>query len=368
MKKIIGIDASRAAKKQKTGTEWYAYHVIEELKKIVPSDYEVRLYSPKPLEGELAKLPSNWKNVVLWWPGYLWTTLRLAFEVLARPAHVLWLPCSGLPLWVSKKTINTVHDVGFDRFPAAYRWYRRLFHQFYIKEALRRCSALLTVSQFTKQELVELYKARPSQISTTPLAAESSFHAYEQKEVEPVLKKYGITKPYVLFVGRVEHKKNIPRLIAAFEEVQVNNPYLQLVLAGPKGDAEGLVRSAVKNLPHNIKRLNWVEADELPLLFAGAHVFVFPTLYEGFGIPILEALASGTPVITSKGGAHEEVAGDAAYLVNPISSEDIANGLRKLVSDDELRVKLRNRGLERSQQFSWRKTAEITWEVIKSQL
>jgi glycosyltransferase involved in cell wall biosynthesis len=368
MKKIIGIDASRAAKQYKTGTEWYAYNLIEELKEIVPSEYEVRLYSPKPLEGELANLPSNWKNVVLSWRGYLWTTLRLSWEMFVNPPDVLWLPCSGLPIYLPKKTVNTIHDVGFDRFPEAYPKRRVLFHRFYVREALRRCSAILTVSKFSKREIIDLYQARASQITTTPLAANKVFRIYNRSEFEPILKKYEITQPYILFVGRIEHKKNIPRLLAAFEVLQKESPYLQFVLAGPRGDAETLIDSAVKYLPHNIKRLNWVTANELPMLFAGAEVFAFPTLYEGFGITILESMSCGTPVLTSRGGAHEEVSGEAALLVDPTSSESIARGLRKLVSDQELRVKLRKLGLERSEQFDWQKTAEITWTAISSQL
>lgn len=367
-KQIIGIDASRAAKHQKTGTEWYAFHVIQELKKIVPAEYEVRLYSQTALKGELAELPENWKNVVLSWRGYLWTTIRLAFEMLINPPDVLWMPCSGLPLWVPKKTVNTIHDVGFDRFPEAYSKRVIWFHRFYVREALHRCSALLTVSRFTKGELMALYKAKAQKITTTHLAADENFKLLTVSDYAPILKKYGITQPYILFVGRIEHKKNIPRLLSAFEMVQKNNAYLQLVLVGPVGDVEHLVKRSAEQLPQNIKRLNWVDTDDLPKLFAGAEVFAFPTLYEGFGIPILEAFGTGTPVLTSKGGAHEEVAGQSALLVDARSTESIEKGLRKLVSDKELRVKLRQAGLARKDDFSWRETARITWEVINSQI
>lgn len=368
MKIIIGIDASRAAKKHKTGTEWYAYHVIQELKKIVPTEYEVRLYSSTILTGELGQLPMHWNNVVLPWRGYLWTTVRLAWEMLVCPPDVMWLPCSGLPLVLPHKTVNTIHDIGFDRFPRAYKRRVVWFHRYYVRQALRRCSALVSVSEFTKRELIDVYHSDSDNISVTPLAADTKFHLYNDEQTAATLEHYDIKTPYVLFVGRTENKKNIPRLLEAFKNVSAIEQDITLVLVGPSGDAEDKVQSAIALLPNRIKHLSWVSAEDLPRIMAGARVFAFPTLYEGFGIPILEAFASGVPVLTSVGGAHSEVGGDAVVSVDPLKSEEIAGGLIKLLQDESLRQSLVEQGFTRVRQFSWQKTAEMTWQVLEREV
>lgn len=363
-KKIIGIDASRAAKEYKTGTEWYAYHVIQELKKIVPAEYEVRLYSPAVLSGDLGQMPAHWQNVVLRWPGYLWTTVRLAWEMLVRPPDVLWLPCSGLPLVLPKKTVNTIHDVGFDRFPQAYKLHTVWFHRFYVREALRRCAAVLTVSNFSKREILDLYKANPDKIFVTPLAADKKFHEFTSTKISELRQKYKLDN-YILYVGRVETKKNIAGLVNSFEKVLETYPSMQLAVAGPAGDAEYLIEQIVKKYPQNVRRLSWVSADDLPILFAGAKVFWFVTLYEGFGIPILEAFAANTPVITSAGGAHEEVAGEAACSVEPNDSALIAEGLIKILNDKQYRDRLVEAGKKRVSEFSWQRTSVDTWNILR---
>lgn len=368
MKQVIGIDASRAAKRHKTGTEWYAFHVIQELKKIVPAEYEVRLYSPWVLTDELGQFPSNWKNVVLPWRGYLWTTIRLGWEMFVRPPDLLWLPCSGLPLVLPKNTINTIHDIGFDRFPKAYKSKVVWFHRYYVRQALKRCRILLSVSEFTKRELINVYRANEERIVVTPLAAEPRFHLYNEEQVSATLERYNLTTPYILFVGRTENKKNIPRLIESFTIMSATIPDLNLVLVGPSGDAEHDVQVSMSAMPGKIIHLPWVSADDLPRIMAGARVFAFPTLYEGFGIPILEAFASGVPVVTSKGGAHGEVAGDAAVCVDPHDSLAIANGVKLLHEDEDLRKKMITLGLERARLFNWTRTAELTWQVLQKEV
>lgn len=360
MKRVIGIDASRAAKQSKTGTEWYAFYVIQELKQIIPNTVEVRLYSPKPLTGELAKLPDNWKNVVLPWRGYFWTMLRLGLEMMIHPPEILWLPCSGLPLWLPPKTINTIHDIGFDRFPEAYKKRVIWYHRFAVRRALKKCSQIITVSNFSKTELRELYGANSEKISVTHLGYNKNlFKHYAQDEIAEVLHKYKIDSPYIIYVGRIEKKKNIVRIIEVFKKVKFEFENLQLVMLGPTGDAEKVVKNV-----EGVQRLDWVETIDMAKILAGAKVFVFPTLYEGFGIPILESFASGVPVLTSKGGAHEEVSGEAAVLVYPEKVEDIYMGLRKILSNEELRQKLISLGQERVKGFSWKNTATETWKVF----
>lgn len=370
----IGIDASRANKSEKTGTEWYSYHLVQELKKITDPKDQFVLYSREKLRDEIGDLPPNWKSRVLnWAPKKLWTQIRLSWEMWQRPPEMIFIPAHTIPLIHPDKVVTTCHDVAFLRLPEAYDWLALKYHKFAIKFAIRHAAKIISVSEFTKNELVEFFKISPGRIAVVPNGYDSErYKIIEDKEaMAKVLEKYKITEPYILYAGRMELKKNTPGLVEAFGLLKKSSkfqvPSYKLVLVGQPGFGyEKVIKAIADNdLQNDVIMPGWVAREDLPHLMNGAAVFVFPSLYEGFGIPILEAMACGTPVVASGIPALREVAGEAAYLVDPYSPENMAEGINRVLTDEHLREDLKIRGLERARQFSWERCAKETWEVLR---
>ncbi|MFH2136616.1 MAG: glycosyltransferase family 1 protein [Patescibacteria group bacterium] len=368
----IGIDASRANKTEKTGTEWYSYHLIQEFKKISDPKDQFILYSREKLRDELGELPPNWQSRVLnWRPKKLWTQVRLSWEMWQRPPEMLFIPAHTIPLIRPKKVVTTCHDVAFLRLPKVYDWPALKYHKFAVKNALHHATKIIAVSEFTKSELVEFFKISPERIAVVPNGYDSERYKIieDRGAVAKVLEKYKIVEPYILYIGRLELKKNVPGLIQAFKILKKNYPQpLKLVLVGQPGFGYEKVTQAIaeSDLQNDIITPGWVAREDLPCLMNGAAAFVFPSLYEGFGIPILEAMASGTPVVASGIPALREVAGDGAYFFDPYEPENIAEGIMRVLTDEHLRKDLKIRGLDRARQFSWERCARETWKVLES--
>ncbi len=367
---LIGIDASRANNAQKTGVEWYAFFLIEELKKIVPSDVQVVLYSEKPLEGELANLPPNWSSKVLRWPPRrFWTQIRLSYEMLFHAPDVLFVPAHVFPLIHPRKTVMTVHDVAALRFPKIYNRFEQWYSLWSAKYAVKKLWRVIVPSVFTKDELKALIESDQKNIIVVHHGFDQKFTEQKSEiEIEEALKKYNIKKPFFLSLGRIEQKKNTLGTVRAFEMLKQSCPHdnWELVLIGKPGYGGQKVADAIhkSKFANEIIHPGYVEQTDIPAIFQAAAAFVFPSFYEGFGIPVLEAFASGVPVITSKKSSTEEIAGDAAVLVDPQDIEDMADAMQLLLTDFDARQKLIEKGRMRIQDFSWQKCAEETLKVL----
>lgn len=366
----LAIDASRANAIQKTGVESYAYHVIQELKKITPSDVEVVLYSRETLQGDLAELPKNWSSIVLRWPPKrLWTQLRLSLEMLLHKPDVLFVPAHVVPIVHPKKTVMTVHDVAALKYPETYNRFERWYSLHSAKQAAQKLWKIITISEFTKSEIHHFVKDVKAKIEVIPLACDDSFKVIEDEEIiEAVKQKYNITKPFILSVSRLEHKKNTHRIVQAFDILK-ETQNIQLVLVGKPGHGYEHVLRALDASPNkkDIILPGWVdEVDIVPLMNA-AKVFAFPSLYEGFGIPLLESFACSTPVVASSGTSLEEVGGNAALYADPKNVEDIAEKITTLLTDQNICSDLQAAGLERSKDFSWNECSKATLETLLSE-
>jgi glycosyltransferase involved in cell wall biosynthesis len=363
---LIGIDASRANKKNKTGVEWYSYHLIEALKK---NDRENQyfLYTDKPLEGKLGVCPSNFSEKILKWPfGKFWTLGRLSLEMLfGEKPDVLFVPAHTLPLITPNRSVVTVHDIGFERFPEVYKWPDIVYHRFAIKNIKRASAQIITVSEFSKKEIIDVYKISAEKITAIPIGF-SPPH-FDMDFVREETRKIG-GLPFILFVGRLEEKKNICRMLEAFAKIKNSGkiPDLRFVLAGRPGFGfEKIKKKIVElNLLDDVIFTGWINNDELGFLYQRAKVLLFATLYEGFGIPPLEAMSVDCPVVCSNATSLPEVVGDAAILVDPLSVDYIAAGLSAALFDDEKRKILIERGRERVKLFSWEKCAAETLKVL----
>jgi len=373
----IGIDASRANVAERTGTEWYAFHVIEGLKRLVPPDVRVFLYTREPLRDDLKDLPPNWENRVLSWPPRrLWTQLRLSWEMLVRPPDLLFVPVHVVPIILPKRSVTTLHDVAFVTQPAAYGLFERWYQQYAVWAASRHATAILTISEFSKSEIIKYFGTPAGKIFTTPLGYDprTFFRPTDPAETSRRLRALGIVRPYFFYVGRVEWKKNIATLLRAFKSFKekagpADNTLL--VLAGKLGyGSEEALRplNEDEKLRRDVLMPGYVSHEDIRHLYAGALAFVFPSWYEGFGLPLIEAMACGTPVVAARSSCLPEVAGDAAIFADPANAEDLAHTLGRVANEPSLRADLVAKGLVRAPQYSWPKTAEMTWEVLKRNL
>jgi glycosyltransferase involved in cell wall biosynthesis len=372
---IIGIDASRANHPQKTGVGWYVYFLIQELKTIVPQNVTVILYSDVPLQGELADLPPHWTSKVLGWPPKrFWTQIRMSYEMLVSPPDILFVPAHVFPLIHPQKTIMTVHDIAATEFPETYSSFQKWYSLWSAKFAAKNLWRVIVPSEFVKKEMISNFQLKDSKnISVI-------YHGYDEKflkkisdeKKETVLKQYQVQSPFLLSIGRLESKKNTSRIIEAFEQIKKtpNTKFdvtsLKLVLVGSPGFGYEKVEKSLNQSPckDDIYTLGWVDKDALPALMQSAKVFVFPSLSEGFGIPVLEAFASGTPVIVSKGSCLEEIGGSGVVAVDALNVNSISNGIFHLLENEYFAQEKIQAGKERVKNFSWKKCAEEVANIL----
>lgn len=371
---VYGVDAHSANKQKRTGVEQYSRYLIQAMKPhALREDERVVLYSFKKLDDELGALPKQWHGSLLKWKIKRgWMSIRFSWEMLQRAPRVLFVPGQALPKICPKATVTTIHDVAFKRRPDLYEPKLRRRLERVTKRSVKKAAKILTPSEATKNDLVELYKVNKDRIHVTPLAVDThTFHPYTPQEAQPAMQKYRMSPHFFLTVGRLEKKKNITTLIRAFEIFKrrrgVGDPY-ELVLIGEPGYGYDRIKTFIERSSYKdqIRQLGYVEDQEMALLMSQASAYVFPSWYEGFGIPNLEAMAVETPLITSDIPVHREVVGEAGILVSPKESEDWAGAFERLVQNASLQETLKQKGKERVAMYSWEKTAEETWKVLQS--
>lgn len=370
---LIGIEATRANKPIKTGVEWYAWHVIQELKKLTPGDSNSWiLYSNRILTGGLEALPENWYEMRIRWPfPYGWTQLRLSYELSRRPIDVLWLPGSTLPRVMPRQTVVTVHDVGFHHLPKLYKPRQVQIHERALIEIKKKAARIITVSQYSGRAISAAYGIDPQKIAITPCGIDHELYRpiADREAIEMRLRRYQLATPFFIAVGRLEAKKNIVTLIKAFTSFKtrlgVGSPY-RLVLVGTQGFGYDEIQKEISRSPFasDILEIGYIPESDMPYLLNAADALVHPSWYEGFGIPPVQALACGCSVIASNSSALPEVLGDAALFFSPSEPEQLADALRQLIEDGGLKETMRSRGIARAAQYTWRQTAEQTLPVL----
>ncbi len=362
---LIGIDASRATTAEKTGTENYSWNLIKALAKIEKKNHYILYFNKVPQFLEIGG--PNFSARVIKAPR-MWTQGRLAFECLINPPDVLFVPAHTIPVIrrPSLKTVVTIHDLGAEFLPVYHRFPQKFYLNWSTSYVAKHATHLLAVSKSTKKDLMKQFGVEEKRVSVVHEGIDTEvFSKRNAKEVEITKQKYGLNRRYILFVGTIQPRKNLVGLIQAFSKAKLRNT--DLVLAGGRGwlDSDIYPSPEKQGIENRVKFLGFIPDEDLPALYSGAAAFTFPSLYEGFGLPILEAFACEVPVLTSKGGATEEIAGGAALLINPKNVDDISDGLRKVVEDHTLRASLIKKGQERVGQFSWEKTAIETLKVLE---
>ncbi|MFA5061890.1 MAG: glycosyltransferase family 1 protein [Patescibacteria group bacterium] len=354
---IIGIEAAHANKPQRTGVENYCWHVIQELKKQIPSTARVVLYSNTPLQGELGVLPPNWEAKILRWPlEKLWSQIRLSWELWRNPPDVFFAPGQLIPWVCPAKIVATIHDSAFLAFPSAYNFLGRIYLKWMNRLIVKKAVVILTPSQFSKNELKKYYKINEEKIKVTPLGYDSN-----------VFKSLGIPRePMIMSLGRLEEKKNTIGIVKSFNILKKTHPDLKLILVGAPRVGYEKIKQEIEASPYksDIILPGWINEQEIVGLLNKASVFLIPSLYEGFGLPVLEAMACGAPVVASAGNSLAEVGGGAVLYADPQNINEIAGAVDKLLADHNLREEKIKAGLERVKNFSWEKTGANTWETI----
>ena len=361
----VAIDASPAGKTPRTGTELYTLQLILSLARL-DTQNEYTLFLNRQVPEEFAGLPANVKpqqKPQRW----LWAQTRLAWGLRRLSPDVFFTPANVLPFLHPPRSVITIHDVAFHLFPECYspfvRWYLDLTTSF----ALRHASKVISVSGATKDDLIQIYDADPSRIEVIHSGVPTAGGGRPSSaEIATTLRHYGIVEPYLLYLGRLEAKKNVARIVEAFFALKQQGIPHRLVLGGTPGVGFTEIKRLIEASP--FKRdiiLTGYVGREKEALYAGADVFVFPSLYEGFGFPILEAARCGTPVVSSSSSSLPEVAGRAALLVDPLSVDEIAEAVLRLVRDQNLRAQLVRVGYERLQDFDWGHTAAKVLAVLE---
>ena len=304
------------------------------------------------------------------WPGRVatrtWVTLRrprLPAGVLAD-LDMVHATSAAVPPTGGRPLVATVHDLAFRHYPDAYPAAGRRYHDRAARIVAGEAARVIAVSQATADDLTELYGVEPARISVVPLGVEPP-GAADQAAAARLLADLGVRGPFLLAVGTLEPRKNLPRLLAAFGEVTDELPDHFLVVAGPVGWGPTL-RPTWDSV--RVKLAGPVGDPVLRALYRTAEGLAYPSLYEGFGLPVVEAMAHGLPVLTSDRSSLPEVAGDAAVLVDPLDRGAIAKGLVRLVTDSALRRRLADAGPRRAARFTWPATAAGTWAAYREVL
>jgi glycosyltransferase involved in cell wall biosynthesis len=275
----------------------------------------------------------------------------------------------SFPILAPGKTVVTICDLTFFLFPELHTIPKRFYFRCFTRLAARLADRLIFISESTRSDFLQRFQVPPERLWTTHMGVEEDFApATDDLVSQTVLDKYGISRPYILYLGTLEPRKNIPRLLEAFRRIAMSNDGVQLVVAGRKGWYYDDIFSATKQLglQGRVVFTGFVNEEDKPYLLSSAKVFVYPSLYEGFGIPVLEAMACGVPTVTSNRSSMPEVVGDAVLLVDPTNSDELFAAINRLLSDCQLYSDLQIRGPARAAEFSWSNTARQTLAVYDS--
>jgi glycosyltransferase involved in cell wall biosynthesis len=365
----IGINASAAFKEPKTGVEEYTHQLIKHLaisKK--NSKHRFILYCGNVNDSYCHRLfpalPDNFNINKLKWSFFGWTQLRLSAEMAFKKPDLLFIPVHVLPLIHPENSVVTIHGLEYEYYPELYSRNRLAYLRFSTNYSLKHAKKIIAVSQTTKEDLIKLYEVDPEKIKVIYhgfSAPEKSFQ-FIKTEKDKIS-----SSPYLLFLGRLETKKNTRGLIRAFDllKEKYRLPH-KLILAGPRGYGYKSVKNRINTSRHkeDIIEKGYVSREEKWRLLKNAELFLFPSFYEGFGLPILEAQSAGCPVITSNLSSMSEIAGKSAFLVNPERIEEITEAIYKIIKDQRHRENLTRKGYQNIKRFSWQKCADETLRAL----
>src|SRR5258708_541043 len=350
---LIGVDGNEANVDKRVGIGEYAYELLKEFYKYSSSNLQFVIYLKNVPASDFPKATENWKYRIIG-PRKLWTQIGLPFDLffyIPRP-NVFFTPSHYAPRFSPVPRAISVMDLSYIRYPQLFR--KSDLYQLvnWTKYSVNKATKIFTISLASRNDIIKEYKVPVDRVVVT------------YPGLRPILSaKSKMQKgDYILFVGTLQPRKNIERLIEAFAKLIIKHPNLSLLVVGKKGWLyEGILEAPKKfGIKESVRFIDFVQDQELPSLYKNAKCFVLPSLYEGFGLPVLEAMKYGCPVVTSNVSSLPEAGGDAALYVDPQNVNDIAEKIDKVLSDPKLREEMVKTGHEQVKKFSWEKTAPET--------
>jgi len=361
----IGIDAHSVGA-QLGGNESYATNLIEALGEIDQTN-RYTLYVTKP--GARERFHERWPNFqvkqTLPHTPLVRIPLTLSRELRRNPVDVLHVQYTAPP-FARCPVVTTIHDLAFEHLPETFNRRSWMQLRLTVRRTARRAAHIITVSDYSRRDISRTYGIPPAAITVTPEAAPPHFAPItNERELSRIREKYGIQQDYILSLGSIQPRKNLVRLIAAYSSlraVQRGVKLPQLVLAGKRGwlEKETFRAAELSALGKDILFTGYVPEQDLVGLYSGALCFVYPSYFEGFGLPVVEAMQCGVPVLAGNRTSLPEVVGDAGLLFDPFDTEALVNALMLVLSNPAYRASLRAKGLERARDFDWKTTAKLT--------
>ncbi len=376
----VGIESSLLFK-PRTGVGQYAYKLTEAVSKIdSPIKFEVvrhylpfrRFTPPIPPSSHLTYRIVRWFPPAVYFQVFKRLGRFLPYDLVALRNYDAFLFFNFVMFNLRKKTagIVAIHDLSYIHFPDYVQRKNLLYLRRFVPKSIIESRHVIAVSDFTKKDILKNFEISASKISVVPNAVDHK-HYYPRpaNEVNRLRKKFDLPTKYILFVGTLEPRKNIVGILEAYAELkpELKSDYA-LVLAGGKGWNDESIGQKIAQLQANQERIilpGYVTDEDLPVLYSGASLFVFPSFYEGFGIPPLEAMACGVPLITSDNSSLPEVVGDAAIKIKADATDDLSRQIAAVLTDQKLAASLRAKGLTQARKFSWEKSAEQLIAVLE---
>jgi glycosyltransferase involved in cell wall biosynthesis len=363
----IGIDA-HAIGSESAGNETYYEQLLKHLA-AAPTNgaHYVVYYTHLAAAGRVSLNGKfQWKRL---WPATPFWRIPIGFPLEFRRARLdVFHAQLIIPPFCNCKTVTTIPDIAYEHYPDFFSTFETLRSKILTRRSAERADHIITVSEYSKRDISTTYHIDPDRITVTYEGAGPEFSPRDKATSRgEIARKYGIDNHFLLYVGRLQERKNLHRLLSAYAQVKKSGADEKLVLVGKKDWMTQNLEAHVKylDLADSVIFTGYVPSEDLPIFYNAAEAFVYPSIFEGFGLPVIEAMACGLPVLTSYGSSLQEVAGDAALLVDPMSEESIAQALAKVLGDPSLRLRLASAGLARSAAFSFKKTAEQTAHVYE---
>ena len=304
------------------------------------------------------------RHPLLW---YIWLEWKLPNLLKKIKADVFFSPDGFIPLNCSIPTVTTIHDINFEHKPLDLIWTHGLFYRFFFKKYAKAANQIITVSNFSKNDMIKTYNINAEKIHIAYNGVSEIFTTKSDVKKQIIKQKFSNNRDFFIFIGSLHKRKNIKNLLLSFEEYKKDKGKLKLLIIGENKWTDQSVKNIYQNMKFkkDVIFLGRIKDDELVQILASAHALCFISLFEGFGLPIIEAMKLRVPVITSNTSCMPEIAQDCAIIVDPYNTNEIKNAMSQISTDTLLRKKLIQKGEARAKDFNWSKSADKIWKIIR---